>query len=242
MGRDHDLQMWSPDDRKCPLDQPHGSILGMSALSLQGLTLSSGYSPASAPPWLHAALEPVRVAFFDRLELQPPTFSTTPFGASPNTKGQPKPPDDDTVHSALLLARAPDGHTLKEILVLRDPACVLIFNVVEHGRRWYRSLVFCSHRSCSLADLPLTSPIGDALPVSAPLELPCGDAMLLSPPAATLVITRTVGGRGQLFIPHRLLLGLLPAAILERYDFWQALPIEEHLACTGLTWVCHTVP
>ena len=87
-------------------------------------------------------------------------------------------------------------------------------------RRRYRSLVFCSHRSLCLAELPALYPYTDGLP--------CGDATALSPPLPSLVITRSLGsGQEQSFLPRRLLRGLLPAATLELYDFWQVRPLHD---------------
>ena len=51
--------------------------------------------------------------------------------------------------------------------------------------------------------------------------LVCGDALTASPPAPSLVISRSTAG-SQTFLPTRLLQGLLPAALLEKYVFWQS--------------------
>lgn len=46
---------------------------------------------------------------------------------------------------------------LKEVVVARDPPVVHVFDIVEHGRRFYRTLAFSSDASLSLAS---TAPIG----------------------------------------------------------------------------------
>lgn len=50
-----------------------------------------------------------------------------------------------------------------------------------------------------------------------------GSASEYSSPCMTMVITRNLYSSVglQTFLPHRLLTGLMPSAILEAYDFWQ---------------------
>lgn len=130
-----------------------------------------GSSSTSRKAWLRELLEPVRVCHFKSLHLLLPPLDEA-FASAP---------------AALLGATAADG-THKEVVVLRQPACVMVYNLVEHGRRWYRVLAFSSRADCSLASLPvrLWRPEHVSL-------LACGDAM--EPTAATesLIITRHVG-------------------------------------------------
>lgn len=62
-------------------------------------------------------------------------------------------------------AEPPEGHEgphmitreikyLKEVVVAKDPPVVHVFDVVEHGRRFYRTLTFSSDASLSLASRP----------------------------------------------------------------------------------------
>ena len=169
-----------------------------------------------APAWLSAALEPVRAAYFPELSLWQPLLA------------------DFTAPAALLAGRAADG-TLKEVVVLQRTAAVLVYNVVEHGRRWHRTLVFCGRTDVSLATLPLslakhTVPAGPV--ASSAAGFVCGDASTSAPAAASLVITRQArdtavreGRRAalsieQTFVPRRLLSGTLPESLLEAYTFW----------------------
>lgn len=46
---------------------------------------------------------------------------------------------------------------LKEVVVAKDPSVVHVFDIVEHGRRFYRTLVFSSDASLSLVSHP---PVG----------------------------------------------------------------------------------
>ena len=39
---------------------------------------------------------------------------------------------------------------LREVVVYRYPPAVHIFNVVEHGRRWYMELIFSSCNTATL--------------------------------------------------------------------------------------------
>lgn len=43
---------------------------------------------------------------------------------------------------------------LKEVVVGKDPPLVHVYDVVEHGRRFYRTLSFSSDASLSLASMP----------------------------------------------------------------------------------------
>ena len=88
--------------------------------------------------------------------------------------------------AALLRGAAPDG-TCKEVVVLRDPPVVWVYNVVEHGRSTYREVVFCSRADCCLASLPSAPAEHSGVPV-----LACGEAMAPAVDDASLVITRQV--------------------------------------------------
>jgi hypothetical protein len=39
---------------------------------------------------------------------------------------------------------------LREVVVLRNPPAVHVYNVLEHGRRWYMELVFSSDADTAL--------------------------------------------------------------------------------------------
>ena len=213
VGQRHHLQRWVADVRR-----PRASFS----------TVYRGLIPTipGSLPWLSAVLEPVRAAHFPSLQLLAAPASLATLGR-----------DRSDVRVAFLEARCDGEHAGgradaagtgggsgvggdgggvdKEIIVLRDPPVVYVFNIVEHGRRWYRTLVFASDASCSLAtlDTSIARHAGRA-------ALVCGDALAPSPPAPSLVISRSISG-DQTFLPTRLLQGLLPAALLERYVFWQ---------------------
>ena len=115
--------------------------------------------------------------------------------------------------------------TLKEVVVFRKQQCLHIYNVVEYGRRFYRSLVWSSDSRYTLTDLP---------PVWQP------DASWMQPdryaitddrkhadasyPHPSLIITRnftTLADKMQVYVPARFLKGLLPDGLLDEYMFWQ---------------------
>lgn len=90
---------------------------------------------------------------------------------------------------------------------------------MEHGRRFYRSLIFSSDaglifRSFDNKDMALLH--GKARFVG-------GTPVDPSPSAFSMVIKRNLYSSvgEQTFMPTRLLKGLMPSAILDGYDFWQ---------------------
>ena len=102
-----------------------------------------------------------------------------------------------------------DDH-VKEIVIIRHPYPIVhLYDIVEHGRRYYRTQVFTSSTQRSLATIS-PRPFDNALLVPPPKEM-------------SLVITRNLSSKlgVQTFIPKRHLHGLLPDALLRRYTFWQ---------------------
>ncbi|CAM9876752.1 unnamed protein product, partial [Discosporangium mesarthrocarpum] len=111
--------------------------------------------------------------------------------------------------------------TLKEVVVAQDPPAVHVFDVVEHGRRFLRTLVFSSDAGLSLASRP---PSGVMEAGDATAHLVAGDPLCHPHRGSSLVITRAaqVTGAGEAkHIPARLLCGLVPDALLSDYNFWQ---------------------
>jgi hypothetical protein len=158
-----------------------------------------------------------------------------------------------------------NGYTLKEVVLFRRPqvhahdrtplttapvtarVCtriqvVHVYNVVEFGRRFYRSLVYSSDATfCLHADLPASLTAHSAQPM-----LSAGDPKVETKAKPSLVITRnltkTMGiaiclslslsrthspnpkivlSGLQTYIPTHLMSGLLPSALLDDYMFWQ---------------------
>ena len=158
------------------------------------------------------------------------------------------------MHGSGVAGRGPpprtDGACLKEIVVLRDPPTVHVYDIIESGRRHYRTIAFSSDASHSLASLSprrqeqratshvqVSPPAGVSTPGLSPTRashrpacssLSCVQRVMGTPssavlPAPSLVISRQISAAlgEQTYIPGRLLHGLLPTALLEIYDVWQ---------------------
>lgn len=114
--------------------------------------------------------------------------------------------------------------TIKEVMLLRAPPVVFIFELVEYGRRWFRSLVFVSDDSFCLHRLMprrLRAMTRRGSHGRTPYQ--AGDASHVTPPLPSVIVSRTLTANlgPQTFMPPRLLRGLLPAVLLQQYDLWQ---------------------
>lgn len=109
--------------------------------------------------------------------------------------------------------------TLKEIICYRYPRVFHVYNVVEHGRRFYRTLIFSSDSNFSPHDMPI-----GFVPLTLGVKSCCGDPKTLVTTENSLVVLRDSSLKEdsvQHFIPSRLLLGAMPSALLTLYNFWQ---------------------
>ena len=115
--------------------------------------------------------------------------------------------------------------SLKEVVVFRQQKVVHIYNVVEHGRRFYRSLVWSSDARHTLHDMLPVHPYDVSWSVMDRYSAGHGEAhSRASFPHESLVITRnlaTAAENTQMYMPTRYLRGLLPEALLDTYVFWQ---------------------
>ena len=93
-----------------------------------------------------------------------------------------------------------------------------MYDVISHGRRFYRTLVASSDNAYCYPDMPCTL----FLPGDRP-RLVAGDPRTPSSAHPSLLITRTLTKQlgTQTYLPERLMRGLIPAALLEAYAFWQ---------------------
>jgi hypothetical protein len=112
-------------------------------------------------------------------------------------------------------------HTLKEVVLWQYPPAIVVFNVVEHGRRHFRVVEYASNLSTSLHEVHKGEPYPDR--VGGILSMSAGVPMTTLDPAPSLVVTRALGTEvgTQTFIPERFIAGLLPSALVEKYIFWQ---------------------
>jgi len=111
--------------------------------------------------------------------------------------------------------------TMKEVIVFRKTKVVHIYNIVEHGRRFFRTLVFASQAGMALHELRPSSAMAE-MKAGAPYYM-TGTASSTVAPTPSLLISRSLSkalGK-QDFVPRRLMEGLLPDALLNQYVFWQ---------------------
>lgn len=113
-------------------------------------------------------------------------------------------------------------HTLKEVILTQHPPAITVFNVVEHGRRHFRVLEYASNLSISMHEVQNGEPYPDR--VGGILSLSAGVPMTTFSPKPSLIVTRALNSElgQQTFIPERFLAGLIPAALVEKYLFWQS--------------------
>eukprot|EP00960_Hanusia_phi_P029240 747854-Hanusia_phi.AAC.2 len=119
--------------------------------------------------------------------------------------------------------------SLVEIVIFRAQRVVHIYNVVEHGRRFHRQLVFSSDWHFSMHEMPPLHPLetGGVYSKFSSAESNSEGKPAISRPVLaheSLVITRNLGtcpADVQTFVPAVLLKGLLPDAIIDEYTFWQ---------------------
>ena len=184
VGRRHDVQLWDPDPRP---DAPRGLFHGLG----HGRDYPSGLGKGEA--WVREVLGAVlRGLGGDGLPL-------LPSGKAVSLRMQKDDASDDNVFLLCgrllpprsreeLQAGAP-SEPLREIRVTRDPPTVSVFDVVEVGRRWYRSMAFSSNAAGSLHTGALHSTPavlhGEPRPVSSPptQRSPLAHCTVVSPPA-----------------------------------------------------------
>ncbi len=113
-------------------------------------------------------------------------------------------------------------HTLKEVVLWQNPPAIVVFNVVEYGRRHLRVVEYASNLSTSLHEVQNGEPYPDR--ISGILAMSAGVPMTTVDPAPSLIITRALSSElgTQTFLPERLLAGLIPQALIDKYIFWQS--------------------
>jgi hypothetical protein len=230
VGRRHDIMLWNPDTRPFQLF-PYAKPLNEASSSenwiLDILQQYSSMPIMSDMKWHLLSKSSMRddVAFLGALIYKKIIPEET------NVKKR-KDKDDEKKEDEVILQVV----GLRELVIFRRTRLLQVFNVVEHGRRFYRTLIFSSDSSWSMENLPkLPQTVCSAQ--ASQNAFPIGfDFTNIDPdekedyyeyvarPRPTLVILRNLGvseEETQMFIPHRFLKGLLPAALLDQYDFWQ---------------------
>ena len=197
VGRRHDIQLWVPDDRT-PTN-PCGRLLGRYPRGLK-----------SSEEWIRAVLDPVVKDYADTMHLsiqaEECVGNVAKLAGHFHSSG-PQEEGDTTFEP------------LREVYVVRDPPVVQVFDVVEHGRRWYRELVYCSSDGMSLHDMQISAKQFDGVEP----RFVGGDLSGRRRASRSLVITRnlSVASGLETFIPTRFLTGILPDGLIDGYIFWQ---------------------
>ena len=202
VGLGYDLQEWSPDDRNPTLlyKQPYESC---------------------KVQWVKNIIEPWKEKMFRNIEL----FITTDNIADATEvmlQGMVLPtttPKDDTEQFRLI----------KEIVVYRYPKVIHVFDVVEYGRRWFRTQVFSSDPVFSFHVMESKG----FYRTNTNYVQYCGTTNTDWSKSCSLVIKRDSVPNiapSQSFIPSKYLYGLLPDALVDKYQFWQN---EDNLNIVG---------
>ncbi len=118
------------------------------------------------------------------------------------------------------------GGTWKEIFVFKSLRIVQIYNVMSHGRRFYRSLEYTTDVHYSLRDMQPSIKDRD-YPWPRWERHGAGHPYAEYPDPTSVVIIRdkvhpaNISGTDEQFVPSRLLYGIVPSALLDSYLFWQ---------------------
>lgn len=100
--------------------------------------------------------------------------------------------------------------TWKEFVMYKDRQVLHVFNLVSHGRRVYRQLIFSSQACYSYHTMQASTVMFGG----------CGDLKAIFNLEESLEVNRNRNGFVETFIPSRLLFGVVPTALLEAYQFW----------------------
>ena len=238
VGRRHDVQLWSPDDRIPKLNdftRPYkpGGIAG-TGLGASDDWISNIFEPikqrynllagteillrskskADAVYARMASLKPEMVLWDD------PKYAIYRAKQGKKEKklaeGEVPPPIEVT-------------KSVREIVLFRARNVTHIYQVVEHGRRYYSFVTFSSDWRFSYHEMPPWEDIAKPVPVKfryCAAEGPSEDSDFYDVrlPHSSLVVTRNLGGGAddiQTHVPAMFLRGLLPDVLVEQYSFWQ---------------------
>ena len=228
LGHGHFIQRWEADRRGPEADH----------VADAWLSGGSSYSPADLEPheaWLGRVLEPVRATVHALGALQ--LRLRGDVGSAP---------DAEVWLLGVLEAEGRSSRPLrqvKEVRVQRCPPLVELYDVVEYGRCFLRTLAFSSDSAWSFH----TPSSGEMLIWSKPAQLwtlAAGRTDAAAEPAPSVLISRTTVERlgRQLFLPRRYIHGLLPDALLEGYRFWRCEAKGAPEQLVGDEWEPSDVP
>ena len=140
----------------------------------------------------------------------------------------PEEPLHEDAQVAYLVGKQPDqAGVWREMFVYRARRMVHVYRIESHGRRFYRSLEYCSDARYCLRDMQPSTAHRDGMWPEWERHgagHPYGDSHNQTKSA---VITRDWMVEANLslgketYLPSRLLYGLVPQALLDSYSFWQ---------------------
>jgi len=205
VGRRHDLQLWDADKRHCPQ------------------TCSRPFAPDRLFQ-IERWIEPL----VDIVQKKLPGYTVF----LPNNESEErvyllqalKPPSDETKFPQL-----------KDLILLKDSMTIHIYNVVEHGRHWYRQLVFSNTMNRCYQDMDPSLVIEEGSQhASVKVYYAAGSLPPPVTPSSSLVISRRLYGVTEELVPARLLAGLLPSVLLEDYVFWRRFEADGNTKLIGV--------
>jgi thiol-disulfide isomerase/thioredoxin len=167
----------------------------------------------SEKAWLPAVLEPVRQTYM----MQP----------QPLQLFLPEEPLPEDAQLAYLVGKQPSqSGAWIEVFVYRARRMVHVYRLESHGRRHYRSLIYTSDARICLHEMqPSTEHRRAPWPQWArheagnPYDVPeAGPSAVITREAA---VPENLSFGDETYMPSRLLFGLLPTTLLEKYTFWQ---------------------
>eukprot|EP00931_Biecheleriopsis_adriatica_P057118 TRINITY_DN33879_c0_g1_i1.p1 TRINITY_DN33879_c0_g1~~TRINITY_DN33879_c0_g1_i1.p1 ORF type:complete len:3259 (+),score=710.44 TRINITY_DN33879_c0_g1_i1:1294-9777(+) len=171
------------------------------------------YRAADSEAWLREVLEPVLSAVpqLGGLELR--------------IRGRvPKEEAAEVWLGAVVTTQDREDRTvqnLKEFRVQRSPPVVEVYRVIEHGRNFYRSLLFTSDAAWSF-HAPASGQLLLQNSGSAAWSIAAGELVDTAMSVPSVVVCNTSEKLGRrMHVPRRFFRGLLPDALLERYLFWR---------------------
>lgn len=190
VGLGYDLQLWNSDTRRAQ----HGYKKPYSLLGTK---------------WVKEILDPWKDKILPGMELfydieDPNTVNCLVLYCNTSTS---------------TVAADSSSDTLKEIVVYRYPKVFHIYNIVEHGRYWYRHHIFSSNPMFSLTDMKT-----EAFQFGGKLFVCCGNPTLTYNPGPSLVVIRYMSEESnntQTNLPRRYLQGIIPSALVDTHTFWQ---------------------
>jgi hypothetical protein len=228
MGRGHDIQFWQTDDVRKYKEIPE--CFGEHEREyFEDLNKETEM-------WMAQIFEPVRKTYFEPPGEPPIRFLMRNDPAK----------EDATVITMLAVHPEKKG-AWKQVVISKGHKTVQCYEIVSHGRRWYKTLQYCNDRRFALRCMApdYTQVRRQAWPE---WERHGGGHPFLTFQQSdlTTVITRSWGTIGrhsrnlsggvETFIPDRLHIGILPEALLDpkqskgskardksidRYEFWQ---------------------